>query len=119
MPRGPIQQRRANDQDVGAVYRQSNNVETLSGDKTVSRTDEQVQILDPGGAGRNVDLPADEEGLMFEVVNTADAAEDLTVRDADANTVHAVSQGESARFYNYGSGYVVLGGAAASGGQDV
>jgi len=119
MPEGPTQQRRAADQDIGAIYPQSSNVETLSGAKTVSRTDEQVQILDPGGAGRNIDLPEDEEGLVFEVVNTADAAEDLTVRDSDTNTVHAVSQNESAKFYNYGSGWVVLGGATASGGQDV
>ena len=118
MPRGPINQRRPVDQDIGAIYPQSSNVETLSGDKTLANDDEQVQVLDPNGAGRNVDLPEDEEGLVYEIVNTADAAEDLTVRDNDGNTIHAVSQDESAKFYNYGSGYVVLGGAAATGGQD-
>jgi len=117
--RGPVQQSRPADQDIGAVYPQSNNVETLSGDKTVARDDEQVQILDPNGSARNVDLPADEEGFVFEVVNTASAANALTVRDSDGNTIHSVNQNESAKFYNHGGGYVVLGGSAASGGQDV
>ena len=119
MPKGPVQQRNPNDTNTGAVYPQSSNVETLSGDKTVANNDEQVQVLDPNGSARNVDLPADEQGLVYEVVNTASAANDLTVRDTDGNTIHAVSQDESAKFYNHGGGYVVLGGAAASGGQDV
>jgi len=119
MPRGPTQQRRASDLDTGAIYPQSSNTETLSGDKTVAATDEQVQVLDPNDSARNVDLPADEQGLLFHVVNTAGSANALTVRDADTNTVHSVGQDEAALFYNTGNGYVVLGGASASGGQEV
>ena len=114
MPKGPVQQNQPADTQTGAVYQQSVNVETLSGDKTVSRTDSQRQVLDPGGAGRNVDLPADEEGLEYVIVNTADGAEDLTVRDSDTNTVVTVSQNESARVMNTGDGYVTLLGAAAT-----
>jgi len=119
MPFGPVQQSNADDLNIGAIYPQSSNKETLAGAKSVSNSDDQVQILDPDGSARDVNLPVDEEGLVFEVVNIAGAANDLTVKDSDGNTVHAVSQDESAKFYNYGSGWVVLGGAAASGGQDV
>lgn len=106
MPTGPIEQRRADDLNIGAVYPQSVNVETLSGDKTLSSTDEQIQVLDPGGAGRNVDLPSDTVGQRFKIYNTADAAETLTVRDADSNTVVSVAQNESAEVINTGNGYV-------------
>ncbi|AFH22809.1 hypothetical protein OSG_eHP35_00125 [environmental Halophage eHP-35] len=106
MPEGPVQQNQPADTQTGAVYRQGQNTETLSGDKTLSSTDEQIQVLDAGGAGRNIDLPADEEGLYFEIYNKSDAAEDLTVRDADTNTVVVVSQNESAVVRNTGNGYV-------------
>jgi len=115
MPEGPVEQRRPSDTQTGAVYRQSTNVETLSGDKELSNTDEQVQAFDAGGAARNVDLPTDAEGLYFEVYNTSDAAEDLTVRDSDDNTVVTVSQNEGAAVRNTGNGWVVLYGNAGSG----
>lgn len=114
MPQGPIQQNRVDDTQTGAVYQQSVNVETLSGDKTLSSTDEQRQVLDPGGAARNVDLPSDQEGLEYVIVNTADAAEAITVRDADTNTVVTVNQNEAARVMNTGNGYVTIAGNAAT-----
>jgi hypothetical protein len=114
MSEGPVQQNRPSDTQTGAVYQQSQNTETLSGDKTLSRTDEQIQVLDAGGSGRNVDLPSDEEGLYFEIYNKSSGAEDLTVRDSDTNTVVTVSQNESARVMNTGNGYVTLLGAAAT-----
>lgn len=114
MPNGPTQQTRVADQNIGAIYQQSTNVETLSGDKTLASTDEQVQVLDAGGSGRNVDLPSDEEGLRYVIVNSSDAAEDLTVRDADTNTVVTVSQNEAAEVINTGNGYVALAGNSAT-----
>jgi len=114
MGRQSEQQNQPAMEDIGMVYPQDNNVETLSGDKTVSYTDAAIQVLDPGGAGRNVDLPGDSIGQAYLVVNTADAAEDLTVRDADDNTVAVVSQNEAAYFVNTGSGYTALLGAAAT-----
>lgn len=114
MPTGPEQQSRVADTQTGAVYQQSVNVETLSGDKTLLATDEQRQVLDPGGAARNVDLPADQEGLEYVIVNTADAAETITVRDADTNTVVSIAQNESARVMNTGNGYVTIAGNAAA-----
>jgi len=114
MPSGPVQQNRVADTNTGALYQQSTNVETLSGDKTVARTDEQVQVLDAGGAARNVDLPNDEEGLRYVVVNSSDSANALTVRDADTNTVVTVNQNEAAEVINTGDGYVTLAGASAT-----
>lgn len=51
--------------------------------------------LDPGGATRTVDLPTPEEGLIFLINNIADAAEDLTIRNAAAATIGTISQNEA------------------------
>lgn len=111
-----VQQRRPTTADVGNLSIQNVNVETLSGDKTLSETDDGVQVLDPGGAGRNVDLPADDLGLpLYIISNTADAAETLTVRDPDTNTVVSVAQNETALVMNTGSGYISLLGNASTG----
>lgn len=110
----PVQQSNPADLNIGNIYPQNSNVETLSGDKTLSNTADMVQVLDPGGAGRNVDLPSDEAGLTYLVVNTADAAETLTVRDDGDTTVASVAQNEAALFVNTGGGYVALAGNAAS-----
>lgn len=73
------------------------NTETLSGAKTLVVGDAVYQRLDPGGAGRDVTLPAeaDSQGLTFRILNTADAAEDLTVKDDGASTIVTVSQNEA------------------------
>lgn len=72
------------------------NVETLAAGKTLAATDPRIQTLDPGGAGRDVTLPAAAvgvAGLEFRIANTANAAEDLTVKDATA-TIITISQNE-------------------------
>lgn len=51
--------------------------------------------LDPGGAGRNVTLPTEEEGLCFLINNIADAAEDLTVKNPATTTIGTISQNEA------------------------
>lgn len=69
------------------MFKMGLNVETLGADKDVGVQDPPVQVLDPAGT-RNVDLPDvtgsdyEDEGIMFVVINTADAAETITVRDA-------------------------------------
>lgn len=54
--------------------------------------------IDPGGSARNVDLPAEaiSNGLAFVILNTADAAENLVVRDDAGATVVTISQNERA-----------------------
>jgi len=73
------------------------NTETLSDNKTIAAGDPQVQFLDPGGSGRTVTLPAEASstGRLYFIVNTADAAEDLTVKDDAANTIVTISQDEA------------------------
>lgn len=75
------------------------NAMTLGADLTLTHGAAPLQFLDPGGAGRKVLMPteADSKGLCFFIVNKADAAEDLTIRDdADAATVGTISQNEMA-----------------------
>lgn len=70
---------------------------TLAGTLTMTNRDPIVAFLDPGGAGRKVLLPAEEDGLFFAFVNTADAAEVLTIKDdADAVTFATPTQAEAA-----------------------
>lgn len=85
---------------------------TLSGTLTLTTADARVQVLDPGGAGRNVVLPA--EASMagagpFIIVNAADAAETLTVQDNDGSTtVLTIAQNFGAKFYSTGAGWVAF-----------
>lgn len=75
---------------------------TLTGDVQLTPKTSQLLKIDPGGAGRNVDLPGPDEGLAnsdgnaFLITNTADAAEDLTVRNPAGATVVTISQNERA-----------------------
>ena len=100
----------------------SSNAETLSGAKTLTATDAKNQFLDPGGSGRNVDLPdlrtattdikseatgtggttryADLQGGTFVISNTADAAEVITIRgwngSSTTGTICTPTQNETA-----------------------
>lgn len=82
------------------------NVDTLSGDITLDGSSASAQALDPDGAGRTItleDLSSDPEALngqMFVIINTADAAEDLTINDGvDDSTVATVGQGDMGFFF--------------------
>lgn len=70
---------------------------TLGAGLTMDRDMAPVLNLDPGGATRIILLPPEEEGLAFIIVNNADAAEDLTVKeDAGVTTIGTISQSECA-----------------------
>lgn len=73
---------------------------TLVGATTIDRDTPFLLWWDPGGASRAITLPAAERGLMFLVINAADAAEDLTF----AGTVAAgtISQNEAGLFVSDG-----------------
>ncbi len=82
------------------TYDANVNDELLAAAKVLVIGDAQFQRLDPGGATRLVDLPAEavSTGLAYRILNTADAAEDLTVRDDGGGTIATVSQNEAAWF---------------------
>lgn len=74
--------------------------ETLAGDRVITIAEvEKYQALafDPGGTGRNVDLPPEEAcaGVHLFISNTADAAEVLTVRNDAGGTVVTPTQAEA------------------------
>jgi hypothetical protein len=73
-------------------------VVTLTGALTLTDQYRQILRLDPGGSARDVNLPAEaiSNGLAFEIVNTADAAENLVVKDDAGGTVVTISQNEKA-----------------------
>ncbi|QDT41070.1 hypothetical protein Pan241w_11290 [Gimesia alba] len=89
------------------------NVETLTANKTLTVDDARVQVLDPGGAARDVTLPAEalSYGDSFIIDNTADAAEAITVKDDSPATVGTVSQNEVGIFFCDGTTWRMLQGA--------
>lgn len=71
------------------------NTETLDATRVLLNTDCVLQYLDPGGAARTVLLPPEaERNHLFIIVNTADAAEILTVKE-DSDTTTILPLGES------------------------
>lgn len=75
---------------------------TLAADLTLDANSPQILALDPGGAGRKVLLPpeAPAVGQILFIANTADMAEDLTVKDdSDTNTIVVVSQNQVGFFF--------------------
>lgn len=68
---------------------------TLTAAYTISDDEGDVMVIDPGGASRNVTLPAaaSHKGRVIWIVNTADAAEDLVLKDV-STTVDTISQNE-------------------------
>lgn len=71
-------------------------VEVLAAARTLTAEDAQFLGLDPGGAHRDVILPAEGASLgdWFVIRNDADAAENLVVRNsADDATIATVGQG--------------------------
>jgi hypothetical protein len=76
-------------------------VETLSDNRTISWDEIERYngfAFDPGGAGRDVILlkAAACQGVLIFISNKADAAEILTVKDGDGNTIVTPTQDESA-----------------------
>jgi hypothetical protein len=70
--------------------------ETLSGEKSLTKLSPSLLMLDPGGAGRDINLPAvaDSVGLVFFLSNEADGAEVLTVKEG-ATTIVTPTQDEA------------------------
>lgn len=71
---------------------------TLTGAITLDGTYANHLKIDPGGAARNVTLPAEtgRSGVFYHIVNAADAAENLVIKNAAADTICTINQNESA-----------------------
>ncbi len=81
---------------------------TLDGAFTVTKAYPSIIKVDPGGAGRDVtlDAEADSKGLFRMIINMADAAESLTVKDDAANTICVIAQNQLAIVHCNGSAWV-------------
>ena len=69
------------------------NVQTLSGTKTLIATDLPIQKLDPNGSDRDVNLPAEASStdLVFFIFNQANGAgEDLVIKDDTPTTLATI-----------------------------
>ena len=74
--------------------------ETLEGNKTLTHSDAQMLALDCDGSGRDVYLAAPRKGAWVWIFNHSDAAENLSVKQADCSTALAtINQNESGLFY--------------------
>jgi len=93
-----------------SITRQVRNEElTLSGNLVLDIYDAQMLRIDPGGAGRDVTLPAEatSKDAWFSIYNIADAAEALTVKDDGGSTIESIGQGEIATVVCDGTSWVI------------
>lgn len=83
-----------------AAIKGERHVQALSGAMTFDEDTAFVAYIDPNGATRVVTLPdptsVAEQDTIRIIVNTADAAEDLTINDPAATTRGTISQNEFA-----------------------
>jgi hypothetical protein len=93
------------------VFSLDQNVETLAANKTLTTSDKIVQKLDPGGASRDVTLPAeaDSTDLLFCIYNAADGTgENLVVKDDTPATIITLGPGMSGMFSCDGTSWKCL-----------
>lgn len=93
-------------------------VETLAATRTITVKEiDQYQgfAFDPGGAGRDVNLPAEaaSKGALVTISNEADAAEILTIKNDGGSTICTPTQNEAAILWCDGTSWYGLVGATA------
>jgi hypothetical protein len=72
--------------------------ETLAGGKSLVARDSMIQMLDPDGSSRDIILPADQDGLIYFIKNTASSGTaDIIVKDqsSPAITISTCANGET------------------------
>lgn len=103
--------------------RKSGFVHTLAADNfDISAGSPPVLVIDPGGSARDIRLPAltDEQNknLQFIIINSADAAEALTVKNSDESaTIAVIAEDNAGIFWNDGTswyGFVLAGDGTAA-----
>lgn len=93
-------------------------LETLAGNRTITLAEiDQYQgfNFDPGGAGRDVSLPAEEacKGVVVLIGNKANAAEVLTIKNDGGDTLATPTQAEAAVLWCDGVRWTGLVGASS------
>lgn len=73
------------------------NAETIAGAKTLVLADSTFQIINGGGSDRDVNLPAETDGIWFWIKNSG-ASNALVVKNDAAATIATVANGEGALF---------------------
>lgn len=94
--------------------RMSNVTEEMDGNLTLTVDSPTMLFLDPTTA-RDVILPAeaDSDGLVFFIVNTANGAETITVKDDGSSTIVTPGQNENAIVFCDGTTWKGLVGASS------
>lgn len=86
------------------------NTEALTGNKTLVDADAQVQFLDPGGSSRNITLPAETDtNHPFFIFNTADAAENLVIKNDAAATILTIYENMAGAVFSDGTTWLGYG----------
>ena len=71
------------------------NIETLAGNKTLVHIDSQFQALDPNGSNRDILLPAELDGLRYDILH-AGSANDLVISNDAGGNIVTLTFGQSA-----------------------
>ena len=89
--------------------------ETLAANKTLTKLSPSLLMLDPGGSGRDITLPAeaDSTGLVFFISNEADGSEVLTIKDDGGTTIVTPAQDEASILWCDGTSWAGLVGATS------
>lgn len=98
------------DQQTPRMAREEKVVATCTGTYTCSNVlPVNVYVLDPGGSARDVTLPTGFKGRKITIVNAADAAEALTIKDSEGSTIATAGQNEVAVCHHDGSAWTAYG----------
>lgn len=84
--------------------------ETLTGTLVLDEQYPNRLKLDPGGANRDVtlDAVATSAGLWYHIVNAADAAENLVLKNAGGSTIATINQNEEGIVWCDGSAWALF-----------
>jgi hypothetical protein len=112
--------------DAGLTYNKTNNIlftdqitlavganvavnrQTLSATLTLTTASKRYQNLDPDGSARNVDLPAEAEGMAFFIVNSGNGAEVITVRNDAAGTIDTINNNQGLSVISDGTVWIAI-----------
>ena len=83
------------------------NVETIAADKTLTLADSTFQILNGGASDRDVDLPAETDGIYFWITNSG-GSNGLVVKNDGGSTIATVAFGEGALFVCNGTDWKLV-----------